>query len=116
MKLFHQHYPQETPFQTYLLPQALLELKARLSTNTKQHIVLNSRLHTKSYRDEVFEMLSQVGHVEEQGDALIYQKTFEQIKKHFYHTCHNNWNNMATISMMPFLTTSFGRAAPFLGY
>ena len=71
MKLFQQHYPKETPFQTYLLPQALLELKARLSTNTKQHIVLDSRLHSNSYRDEVFEMLRQVGQVEEQRDALV---------------------------------------------
>ncbi len=83
MQLFRQLYPQETPFQSYLLPQALLELKARLSTNAKLHIVLDSRLYTKSYRDEVFAVLGQVAHVEKQVDALVTSEHIREAQKIF---------------------------------
>lgn len=83
MKFFHQRYPQETPFQSYLLPQAMLELKARLSTDAKLHIVLDSRLYMKSYRDEVFEVLGQVAHVEKQVDALVMSVQIREVQKTF---------------------------------
>lgn len=64
MQVFSVRYPGESPFHSYLLPQALLELKARVSSRANTHIILDSRLHTKVYRDEVHEMLSEFEHVE----------------------------------------------------
>jgi superfamily II DNA helicase RecQ/superfamily I DNA/RNA helicase/DNA polymerase III epsilon subunit-like protein len=64
MRIFADLYPHEGPFSTYLLPQALLELKARLFSDAGMHIVLDSRLHSKAYRDETFEMLNDISVVE----------------------------------------------------
>ena len=65
MRIFADLYPQEGPFSAYLLPQALLELKARLSSDAGMHIVLDSRLHSKTYRDETFEMLKDIAKVKD---------------------------------------------------
>ncbi len=65
MRMFADLYPQEGPFITYLLPQALLELKTRLSSHANLHIILDSRLHTKVYRDETFQMLKAIAVVED---------------------------------------------------
>ena len=64
MRVFAHRYKAEGPFNAYLLPQALLELKTRLSSQAKLHVILDSRLHTRSYRDEVFEMLEGLAAVE----------------------------------------------------
>ena len=49
----------------YLLPQALLELKTRLSSRANLHIVLDSRLHSRAYRDETFAMLNEMASMQE---------------------------------------------------
>ena len=64
MRIFADLYPHEGPFSAYLLPQALLELKTRLFSDAAMHIVLDSRLHSKAYRDETFEMLKDIAKVE----------------------------------------------------
>jgi RecQ family ATP-dependent DNA helicase len=64
MRIFADSYPEEGPFMAYLLPQALLELKTRLSSHADLHIILDSRLHTKVYRDETFEMLQDIAQLE----------------------------------------------------
>lgn len=46
-------------FTSYLLPQALLELKARTSSQAKLHLILDSALHHKMYRDEVSRLFGQ---------------------------------------------------------
>lgn len=43
-------------FTSYLLPQALLELKARMASQADVHIVLDSALRDAMYRDEVFNL------------------------------------------------------------
>ena len=47
MRIFEDLYEDEGPFMAYLLPQALLELKTRLSSRANLHIVLDSRLHSR---------------------------------------------------------------------
>lgn len=70
MRVFAKRYPAEGAFTTYLLPQALLELKTRLSSPAALHIILDSRLGRRSpehhskilfYQDEVTEMLKAYG-------------------------------------------------------
>lgn len=53
IRLYLRVYPNENPFSSYLLPQALLELKSRLSSHAKLHLILDSGLHSKVYIDEV---------------------------------------------------------------
>src|SRR6185312_3792239 len=76
MRMFADLYPQEGPFTAYLLPQALLELKTRLSSHARLHIILDSRLHTKVYRDETFEMLGEIATVE---DDPYEQKNLQEV-------------------------------------
>ncbi|HVB23446.1 MAG TPA: DEAD/DEAH box helicase [Ktedonobacteraceae bacterium] len=64
MRVFAHLYEKEGPFTAYVLPQMLLELKARLSTNAHQHIILDSRLHSRVYRDEVLALLEDIAIVE----------------------------------------------------
>jgi len=59
MILFNHLFPSENPFSSYLLPQALLELKARISSPARIHIILDSGLNSKAYRDEVHSLLQQ---------------------------------------------------------
>ena len=53
MQLFSRLYPSENPYSSFLLPQALLELKTRLSSPARIHIILDSGLQEKVYRSEV---------------------------------------------------------------
>lgn len=57
VQLFAQLYPGEHSFSSYLIPQALLELKTRLSSSAKLHIILDSGLDAKMYRDEVYTLI-----------------------------------------------------------
>lgn len=57
MRAFAARYPSEGPFDALLLPQALLELKSRLSSSAENHLVLDSGLLTKAYRDDVLATL-----------------------------------------------------------
>ena len=59
LRLYAKLYPDENPFSSYLLPQALLELKTRISSLAKIHIILDSGLHSKVYRDEVCSLFQQ---------------------------------------------------------
>ncbi|HVB25336.1 MAG TPA: RecQ family ATP-dependent DNA helicase [Ktedonobacteraceae bacterium] len=59
LQLFDRLYPKENPFSSYLLPQALLELKTRISSPAKMHIILDSGLRSKVYRDEVTALFKQ---------------------------------------------------------
>ncbi len=70
--VFDQRYKDEGSMQAYLLPQALLELKARISSPAKVHVILDSSLRAKVFRDEVFslfreeELLSELPDLAEQ--------------------------------------------------
>ena len=64
MYAFATMYPSEGPFNAYLLPQALLELKARLSPPARTHIVLDGGITAKIYRDEVLAALEECAEVE----------------------------------------------------
>src|SRR5205807_786107 len=57
MLAFAQLY-EDGPVHAYLLPQALLELKVRLSFPAKTHLILDSGLHSKVYHDEVFSLFN----------------------------------------------------------
>jgi len=59
MQVFAHKYRGEGPITAYLLPQALLELKSRLSTNAKLHIILDSALRAKVYQDEAFSLFNE---------------------------------------------------------
>lgn len=59
LRLYAKLYPNENPFSSYLLPQALLELKTRVSSAAKIHIIIDSGLHSKVYRDEVCSLFQQ---------------------------------------------------------
>jgi len=59
MQLFSRLYQSENPFSSYLLLQALLELKTRLSSPARIHIILDSGLQEKVYRSEVETLLGQ---------------------------------------------------------
>jgi superfamily II DNA helicase RecQ/superfamily I DNA/RNA helicase/tetratricopeptide (TPR) repeat protein len=48
-----------SPFTSYLLPQALLELKARMTSQADTHIILDSALRDAVYRDEVFNLFEE---------------------------------------------------------
>jgi superfamily II DNA helicase RecQ/superfamily I DNA/RNA helicase len=65
MRVFAHRYPKEGPFQAYLLPQALLELKARLTSEATEYLICESGLLTKSYRDEVLQLLYEEADVQE---------------------------------------------------
>ncbi len=56
MRAFAELYRNEGHFTAYLLPQALLELKARISSQAKMHVILDSALREAVYRDEVFKL------------------------------------------------------------
>jgi superfamily II DNA helicase RecQ/superfamily I DNA/RNA helicase/DNA polymerase III epsilon subunit-like protein len=60
MRVFAQLYQAEGPFMAYLLPQALLELKSRLASNAQLHVILDSRLYSAVYRDELEAMLTEI--------------------------------------------------------
>ncbi|MDP9315442.1 MAG: DEAD/DEAH box helicase [Chloroflexota bacterium] len=64
MRVFRSRFPKEGPFNAYLLPQALLELKTRLAAPAQRHLVLDSRLLARSYRDEVLEVIGQCADVQ----------------------------------------------------
>ena len=87
VSVFSSLYPDEGPLNAYLLPQALLEFKARLSSPARTHIVLDNSLSAKIYRDEVFALMEGVEKLEtlpslpsgkrdmaEQFDALVAQQ------------------------------------------
>lgn len=57
MRVFARRFPARGPFSSYLLPQALLELKSRLSSPARVHLVLDGGLLSKTYRDEALEAL-----------------------------------------------------------
>jgi superfamily II DNA helicase RecQ/superfamily I DNA/RNA helicase len=79
MRLFANLYPEDGPFMAYLLPQALLELKTRLSSPAQLHVILDSRLHTKAYRDEVFAMLHTLPETKILADIMLpVEKSGEQ--------------------------------------
>jgi RecQ family ATP-dependent DNA helicase len=59
VQLFSRLYQSENPFSSYLLPQALLELKTRLSSPASIHIILDSGLQEKIYCDEVEKLFEQ---------------------------------------------------------
>ncbi len=59
IRVFAQLYKDEGPITTYLLPQALLELKTRISSQAKVHIILDSALRAKVYRDEVLSLFKE---------------------------------------------------------
>ena len=65
MQVFAHLYPKEGPFQAYLLPQALLELQSRLSSEAEEHIICDGSLLSKSYRDEVLHLLHDYAEVQE---------------------------------------------------
>ena len=59
LQLYAKLYPHENPFSSYLLPQAFLELKTRISSSAKIHIILDSGLRSKVYHDEVCSLFQQ---------------------------------------------------------
>jgi DEAD/DEAH box helicase len=63
MRVFANRYPTEGIFQAYLLPQALLELKLRLASQAKTHLLLDSAISSKFYYDTVRSLLPE-GQVE----------------------------------------------------
>jgi RecQ family ATP-dependent DNA helicase len=76
---------EEGVFHAYLLPQALLELKTRLSSPAQTHIILDGALRSKMYYEEVCSLVqsfqnkktSQLQTPNEQEKAVRFQKTFE---------------------------------------
>src|SRR5260221_7566802 len=70
MQVFAHLYPEEGPFNAYLLPQALLELKSRLISEAKEYIICDGGLLTKSYRDEVLQLLNESAEVQELTDQI----------------------------------------------
>src|SRR5258708_8822292 len=52
------------PADIYLLPQALLELKTRLSSLANTHVILDSGLIAKRYRDELLSLFKDCGTLE----------------------------------------------------
>jgi hypothetical protein len=65
MHVFAHLYPQEGPFQAYLLPQALLELKSRLASDAKAFIICDGSLLSKSYPDDVLHVLRDDAEIQE---------------------------------------------------
>jgi len=65
MHVFAHLYPDEGPFNAYLLPQALLELKSRLASEANEHLICDGGLLAKSYRDEVMHLLYESAEVQE---------------------------------------------------
>ncbi len=65
MQVFSHLFQDENPFQAYLLPQALLELQARLTSEAKEYILCDGGLLLKRYRDEVLQTLSERADVQE---------------------------------------------------
>ncbi|MGB8345407.1 MAG: RecQ family ATP-dependent DNA helicase [Ktedonobacteraceae bacterium] len=61
MRLYDRLYRKEKkhPFDSFLLPQALLELKARLSSPARIHVILDSGLRDKVYWEEVKTLFEQ---------------------------------------------------------
>lgn len=58
MRLFATRFPEEGAFQSYLLPLALIELKARLASRATNHLILDSTILARGYRDEVLQLLA----------------------------------------------------------
>ena len=65
MQVFSHLYPEDGPFTAYLLPQALLELKTRLTSDANEVIICDGSLLSRSYRDEVLHILSERADVQE---------------------------------------------------
>jgi len=65
MQVFSHLYPEEGPFTAYLLPQALLELKSRMTSDANEYIICDGSLLSKSYRDEVLQILAERADVHE---------------------------------------------------
>ena len=65
MQVFSHLYPEDGPFTAYLLPQALLELKTRLTSDANEQIICDGSLLSRSYRDEVLHILSECADVQE---------------------------------------------------
>ncbi|GCF11820.1 hypothetical protein KDI_53840 [Dictyobacter arantiisoli] len=64
MRVFAHRYPKRGQFNAYLLPQALLELKMRLSSHSKEQIICDGSLLSKVYRDEELAVLGEDAVVE----------------------------------------------------
>jgi len=77
MRLFAQLYPDDLAFSTYLLPQAMLELKTRISSPAKLHIILDSGLHSKIYRDEVSSLFETMSDIPDPEASLIDMQVFD---------------------------------------
>jgi superfamily II DNA helicase RecQ/superfamily I DNA/RNA helicase/DNA polymerase III epsilon subunit-like protein len=77
MRVFAQLYPDDGPFTAYLLPQALLELKTRLTSEANEYILCDGGLLSKSYRDDVLQVLSEHAEVHELGHQMD-QKSAER--------------------------------------
>ncbi|MEI8166775.1 MAG: DEAD/DEAH box helicase, partial [Chloroflexales bacterium] len=67
IRAFSQKFPDEHPFRSYLLPLALLELKARLSSRASAHLLLDTGLLTRSYRDEFVQLIAGFAEVQQVG-------------------------------------------------
>ena len=67
MNIFAQQYPKEGAFDAYLLPQALLELKARLTSDAQEYIICDGGLLSRWYRDDIFKLLSPYAEVKRIG-------------------------------------------------
>jgi len=65
MQVFSNLYPEDGPFTAYLLPQALLELKTRLTSDANELMICDGSLLSRSYRDEVLHILSERADVQE---------------------------------------------------
>ncbi len=63
MRVFASLYAADGPFNAYLLPQALTELVGRLTSKAGAHVVLDSRLMARGYRDEALHALEDVADV-----------------------------------------------------
>ncbi len=72
-------------FTSYLLPQALLELKARTASQAGLHIILDSALHHKMYRDEVSSLF---GHEIAKTLPVFFQE--QAVPEGFRATLNNN--------------------------
>lgn len=94
MRAFAHLYPDEGPLNAYLLPQALLELKVRLASPAQTHIILDSSLCAKVYRNEVFSLMNGMEKLEtlppmvsnKQPHATRFTRTLSQyLELHGFH-------------------------------
>lgn len=85
MRVFAYLYPKIGPFNAYLLPQALLELKARLASPAKELIICDGSLLSNVYRDEALAVLGEdavvkvLQHNESQSIPQVFMITLEEL-------------------------------------